>query len=426
MFENLLAQDEVRTLLSGDVASGRLPPTLLFVGPPGSGKSTAALELARVLSCGSGASWTCRCPSCLRHRTLAHADLALIGARTFPEEIPAARDILLRTGTKESAYFFVRSVRKLLRRFDAALFSGEEARLAKAVQPLRDAEEALSSLDPSSPTPHGDPQAIRLVERIVEACVKLETLVPDSPPVFMIRNVEAWSRLAPLGIRKTVVMENADRMLDSSRNALLKILEEPPGTVRFVLTAPRRGSLLATVLSRSRTYSFRHRTREETALVTERIFKTTERYGSVESCLAAWRRFTPAQAEAFARRFAADALANRASGTPPPRAFATFLERHSGTQDEPVPGTALGELLAATRDFGMKDDSFRDSFTGFLAALLGLVGALLRRPDVDARAVSLAGEWARLVRDVAVRYRTYNLNPVVLAEILLGAMGEAE
>ncbi|HTX73282.1 MAG TPA: DNA polymerase III, partial [Rectinemataceae bacterium] len=132
MFENLLAQDEIRTQLRFDVENGKLPPTLLFSGPPASGKMTAALELARALGCahngaGERAPWGCSCPSCTRHRVIAHPDLLLFGSRSFPEEIPAAQELLLRVPGKASAYFFVRAVRKLLRRFDSALFEGEES-----------------------------------------------------------------------------------------------------------------------------------------------------------------------------------------------------------------------------------------------------------------------------------------------------------
>ena len=51
MFENLLGQNEILHTLKSDLEADRLPPAILFSGPPGSGKITAALELARVLSC---------------------------------------------------------------------------------------------------------------------------------------------------------------------------------------------------------------------------------------------------------------------------------------------------------------------------------------------------------------------------------------
>ncbi len=52
MFENLIAQP-ASSLLTDDIRSSRLPPSMLFYGQTASGKLTAALETARVLStCG--------------------------------------------------------------------------------------------------------------------------------------------------------------------------------------------------------------------------------------------------------------------------------------------------------------------------------------------------------------------------------------
>ncbi|GAB1484415.1 hypothetical protein MASR2M78_32330 [Treponema sp.] len=50
MFENVLGQEAV-IRLAGDLEATRLPPALLFAGPPASAKERAAAEASRVLSC---------------------------------------------------------------------------------------------------------------------------------------------------------------------------------------------------------------------------------------------------------------------------------------------------------------------------------------------------------------------------------------
>lgn len=50
---------------------------------------------------------------------------------------------------------------------------------------------------------------------------------------------------------KVYILGNADCMSVSAQNALLKVLEEPPGYVVFILTAQSKSMLLETVLSRS-------------------------------------------------------------------------------------------------------------------------------------------------------------------------------
>ena len=50
MFENLVNQ-EAGKLISADIRHNRLPGAVLYSGPDASGKLTAALETARILSC---------------------------------------------------------------------------------------------------------------------------------------------------------------------------------------------------------------------------------------------------------------------------------------------------------------------------------------------------------------------------------------
>lgn len=50
---------------------------------------------------------------------------------------------------------------------------------------------------------------------------------------------------------KVYILAGADRMNESAQNALLKILEEPPEYVVFILTAVSKSVMLSTILSRS-------------------------------------------------------------------------------------------------------------------------------------------------------------------------------
>ena len=448
MFENLLGQDEVRLALKTDAEADRLPPAILLSGPPASGKLTAALELARALSCtfakgealGSAenlalgeirkretsawAAWNCPCPSCSRHRLLVHPDLALLGARSFPEEIAAGLELLTRAPGPASAFFFARAARKLARRFDAVLYEGEESRLAKAAGLLRELEELLDAVAPEKASQGSlAPGASEAAAKAAATCAKLEAFVPGAPPVFMIRNLEFWARFAPMGERKTVVVENADRMQDSSRNALLKILEEPPDSVRFVLLSSRRSAMMTTILSRARTYQFAARGEAATTLVIERVFRSSESAASVESFLAARRPFPPAEARERARAFLGAALASSPDLTalPPPMAALAAEARSAGRG----PAAALAEVLEATKDFGQKDDRYASSFLSFLAALSASLGALLRERGAGAEAVSLVERAASLIRRASTDYETLNRNPGLLAESLLYALSEA-
>lgn len=57
-----------------------------------------------------------------------------------------------------------------------------------------------------------------------------------------------------LGIAKVIVLSPTDKMNNASANALLKILEEPPSFVYFILLAEQTCTVPATILSRCQKY----------------------------------------------------------------------------------------------------------------------------------------------------------------------------
>jgi DNA polymerase-3 subunit delta' len=73
------AQGTAIRTLDAMIAAERLPPSLLFCGPPGSGKELLAVELAARLNCEHGPSQSCdECPSCAKINNLEHPDVHLI------------------------------------------------------------------------------------------------------------------------------------------------------------------------------------------------------------------------------------------------------------------------------------------------------------------------------------------------------------
>ncbi|HTX71773.1 MAG TPA: hypothetical protein VMC79_03020, partial [Rectinemataceae bacterium] len=295
------------------------------------------------------------------------------------------------------------------------------SRLGKAIGLVRETEELLDASGPdrvSAPSPEA---ASGLVTKIVGLCAKLEAQVPDSTPVFMVRNAELWARLAPLGERKTVIIENADRMLESSRNALLKILEEPPESVRFVLLSSRRISMMATILSRSRSYSFKRRDKEETALILERVFRSSEPASSVDSFLAARRPFPPVQARALAEEFLSAAIAERRDGRSLPAPISELAR--GAVAEGRSSALSLSRLLEGTKDFGAKDERYASSFLAFLDALAQRLADLTREEALGAEGIALVAEWAGALRTARGDFESWNRNPSLLAESLLYEIG---
>jgi DNA polymerase III subunit delta' len=84
VFDELLGQERVAAFLSAAVRSGADSHAYLFVGPPGSGKLTAARALACALECDDDGCGVC--PACVRVKRGAHPDvraLAPEGAATY-------------------------------------------------------------------------------------------------------------------------------------------------------------------------------------------------------------------------------------------------------------------------------------------------------------------------------------------------------
>ena len=299
MYENLVGQSAKISLIQ-DIEKNALPGSVLFSGSDATGKLTAALETARVLSCHESGEkkFNCTCPSCLRHKSLLSTNLILCGPRDCFLEINAASDSFLRsykenaTYLDASRYLFLRSVRKLTLRFSDVLLEGDD-KINKNGAVVSDINEMLEQIDfPRSLPPYEDTE--KLCEKIKEASLKLEAdFLYDSIPINQIRNVETWARMKNDEGKKTVIIENADRMLENVRNALLKILEEPPSDTVFILLTSRRNAVMPTILSRVRTYPFPERSRENQNKVIDLVFHNPTFNGSLNEYLLTFLPVTP-------------------------------------------------------------------------------------------------------------------------------------
>ncbi|HOF11905.1 MAG TPA: DNA polymerase III [Treponemataceae bacterium] len=281
MFENVLYQNAVDQLIQA-IENKDLPQSLLFFGPSSSAKLTTALELARVLSCKAAVKgeWLCSCSSCAQHKLLVHQNLLLLGPRETSLEIAASEASFLKAISQNAEYkeatkfLFLRSIRKLLLRYHPVLLQDDD-QASKVASHVLQINELLEELEQGLHTSEiKDIQ--KITESLVDLSVKLEAQYSyDSIPVLHIRNLSYWARLTSSDGKKIVIIENADRMLDASKNALLKILEEPPKNLTFILLTTNRNALLPTILSRLRPYYFQERKEEEQKEVIERVFHLT-------------------------------------------------------------------------------------------------------------------------------------------------------
>lgn len=98
--------------------------------------------------------------------------------------------------------------------------------------------------------------------------------------VGQIRNLRADAFVKPHSAEKKVyIIKNAELMNEQAQNALLKILEEPPASVVFILLSPSRTLQLITIVSRcsifmiSKEKSFDEKTQADAKEIIDLLFE---------------------------------------------------------------------------------------------------------------------------------------------------------
>jgi DNA polymerase-3 subunit gamma/tau len=435
MFENLLGQPAAERL-KADLLDGMMAPSMLFYGPPASGKGTAALELARALSCQEGpenrAAWNCGCGSCIRHRILAHRDLLLLGPRAFSPEIAAAASAFLRESENQPALFlFLRAVRKLTGRFSPVIME-DDPKAGKLSGLLLSIEEELDELSREKMEAR---EREKLCASIVKDALRLENEgIADPIPIAHIRRAAGWSHTAAGGNRKFILIENADRMREEARNSLLKLLEEPPADLSVVLTTSFKGAILATIQSRLRPYRFIKRESAVEAGVLRRVFRVP---GSPPGDIAAYLDSFLPVTDGKLRPLAAFFILSLA------RSAALSLRKRGPLPEELL---ALGRCaaplaeaagLAPPEDGGLiplivnaADNFEARSFPRFLSLLLDLYRELSRSAAASSgndqsRWIAYNDIWKSAAADAAEAVGVWNQSPVLALERLFTEIKEA-
>jgi DNA polymerase-3 subunit delta' len=197
--QDVIGHERIRTILSRALERDRLPPALLLSGPDGVGKKTMALAAAQAALCERApAGEPCEdCGTCRR-----------LGAAVEPERLQQQREEADRHPDKEEW-------RNFRLHPDVVLVEGWW--LTKTGRPRPEPE-------------------IR---------------------VGQVRDLVAEVPGAPFEARRRVfIVDDAHSMNESSQNALLKSLEEPPPRSHLVLVTARPQGLRQTIRSRCQTLRF--------------------------------------------------------------------------------------------------------------------------------------------------------------------------
>lgn len=241
----VFGHERVREILVKAHARGVLPSTLLLHGPRGVGKQHLALWLARLTVCKKPGDGPCdECGPCRMALALEHPDIHWYFPLARPEKVSGDR-------------------------LADALETARHERLAEIrAQPLRRSwSEGIVALYLGS------------VANIRQRAAKRPTMAEG--PVFIVGQAE------------TLVPQESS---PQAANALLKLLEEPPGAARFILTSSEPGLLLPTLRSRAVPLLV-------PPLPNDRVRDFLEQLAGVEARTAAWAatlsQGSPGRAMAF-------------------------------------------------------------------------------------------------------------------------------
>ncbi|MFN2613789.1 MAG: DNA polymerase III subunit delta' [Actinomycetota bacterium] len=121
-------------------------------------------------------------------------------------------------------------------------------------------ELAALALAASPNCPEGGCGACTVCERVLRrAHPDVITVAPEGAQILVeqVREVRALAHRSPFeGKTKVVIFEDAHRLNPAAANALLKVLEEPPGDVVFLLVTGSPEDVPETIVSRARRVDF--------------------------------------------------------------------------------------------------------------------------------------------------------------------------
>jgi|GEM_PF-1712990 len=262
--ERILGHEEIFERLHRQARAGRLPHAMLFSGPEGIGKRTAAIELARVLlgeddSAGDAAA---------RVDRFAHEGLLIYSDVDPP--LPLMREDLISRDISESdlleAYGLLAeegwirgheasmrvkglAVIDLLERDPDRFLGRKNIPFAEVL------ERELTTLGRSK---KAGPKTLAIARRVFAPGIS-QTLYRRNLGIELIngrgdgahfRTVESLLRTSRSGERRIVIFDDAHRLTEEAENAFLKTLEEPPASTHLILVTSEPLSLLPTTLSR--------------------------------------------------------------------------------------------------------------------------------------------------------------------------------
>jgi DNA polymerase III delta prime subunit len=272
----LAGQEKIHAYRKSAFASGRLPPAILLVGAPVSGKASLALEFAKQHLCECGTQFPdepplapCgECFACRETAKLRYPDFIMFSARELAPACRALEAIMGSARVRPLLFETEFLARRVVQHLRSGFFKLKDVS-AKEAESIGEKIAALETL-----TPDIAPESLTLAdeenirERLAEAINTISELDALSQhAVLPIAGIQEIIRLLArrplLGHRRVVFIEEIEKFRSEGANAFLKTLEEPPPDTLILMTASNIEAVLPTIRSRSAILPVTHFTKAD-------------------------------------------------------------------------------------------------------------------------------------------------------------------
>ena len=225
-------------MLEHELASDRLPQTMLFYGPEMCGKFLTALELVKQINCeearASGRS--CSCSSCTAVKNLVSRNILFISKTSFTPVFKLWKES---NCTQQHYPAFRFDVKRLL------LAIATEQRFSREYEALQEFVRIKDGVE-------------ERVDEIMETVLSVSTALEGS--VIGINSIREVQRFLSLksgeGKHRCVIIDGAEHMNVEASNCFLKVSEDTPAGAVIILITIGRERIKETIRSRCRAYRF--------------------------------------------------------------------------------------------------------------------------------------------------------------------------
>lgn len=269
-FDNTaLMQPQIALTLEKNIKDSLLPQSLLFAGHPGSGRLTAALDLAFYLTGG-------------RRDILRSASVIYFPFRPLTARVKAAVSIFSRDRSDASRLFLLETMRLVNMQYNAVLASSMNSSTSSLFQKASAVDEFLCSIEDQREITDSDVKALESLkitgdERYLYNGKKN----PSAVSIDQLRLVKEW--MSSGSGEKVVIIEDIESATEGAKNSILKMLEEPEDHFTIILVSSQSQRIMETILSRVRKFNFPPLTEERISSLLKTRFNYWENYPSFDA-----------------------------------------------------------------------------------------------------------------------------------------------